>query len=310
MGTILFDQITKVYSEGFKGQKIAVHQLSLEVHQGEVFGFLGPNGAGKSTAIKILLNILFPTSGKAYLLGQAVKDKTVRRRVGYLPENPYFYDHLTPEELLWFGGKTSGLTSTQIQDRTSSLLKLVDLSHVQRHPLRTFSKGMVQRAGLALALINNPDVVILDEPMSGLDPLGRKLMADIIQRLKQEGKTVFFSSHILHDVEDLCDRFGIIAKGQLRLTASLSDLLSTQPQGWRITVRGNKEALVSQLNGASWRFLTQGTLIEVQAPEMDLYKLLDKVRGIPCEIVSVVPLRDNLQEVFLREIEKVGERPL
>jgi ABC-2 type transport system ATP-binding protein len=307
---IVFDQITKIYSEGFKKKKTAVDQLTLEVPQGAVFGFLGPNGAGKSTAIKILLNILFPTSGKAYLLGHTVLDKTVRSRVGYLPENPYFYDHLTPEELLWFGGKTSGLTPTQIRERTDSLLKIVDLIHVRRKPLRAFSKGMVQRAGLALALVNDPEVVILDEPMSGLDPLGRKLMSDIIRRLKMEGKTVFFSSHILHDVEDLCDRIGIIVNGLLRLTAGLSELLSSPPKGWRITVRGDEGTLASQLVSVSWKLSINGVLTEIQAQETDLHKLMEQIRGFKCDVVAVAPLRETLEEIFLCEIQKAGIKPL
>ncbi len=310
MKTIFFDQVTKIYSDGFKGKKIAVDQLTLEVHPGEIFGFLGPNGAGKSTAIKILLNILFPTSGKAYLLGQPVTDKTIRSRVGYLPENPYFYDHLTPEELLWFGGKTSGLPPAKIRERTDTLLKIVDLNHVRRRPLRTFSKGMVQRAGLALALINDPEVVILDEPMSGLDPLGRKLMSDIIRKLKEQGKTVFLSSHILHDVENLCDRIGIIVEGLLRLTANLTELLSAPPKGWRITVRGTKETLAFQPDRAAWKLSTNGALTEIQAQEIDLYKLLEQVRDFKCEVVAVAPLRDTLEEIFLREIQKAGVKPL
>ncbi len=308
--TIFFDQVTKIYSEGFKGKKIAVDQLTLEVHQGEIFGFVGPNGAGKSTAIKILLNILFPTLGTAYLLGQPVTEKSIRSRVGYLPENPYFYDHLTPEELLWFGGKTSGLTSTQIRERTDRLLSMVDLNHVRRRSLRAFSKGMVQRAGLALALVNDPEVVVLDEPMSGLDPLGRKLMSDIIRGLKDQGKTVFFSSHILHDVEDLCDRIGIIVNGLLRLKASLTELLSSPPKGWRITVRGDKGTLAAQLDRISWKLSTNGAITEIQVQETDLYKLMEQLRGFNCDVVTVAPLRETLEEIFLREIQKAGVKPL
>ena len=307
---IFFDQLTKIYSEGFKKSKTAVDQLTLDISQGEIFGFLGPNGAGKSTAIKILLNILFPTFGKAYLLGQAVTEKTVRSRVGYLPENPYFYDHLTPEELLWFGGKTSGLTPTQIRERTDGLLNMVDLQHVRRRPLRTFSKGMVQRAGLALALVNDPEVVVLDEPMSGLDPLGRKLISDVIRGLKEQGKTVFFSSHILHDVEDLCDRIGIIVDGRLRLTASLTELLSTPPKGWRITVRGDKGSLAAQLDRVPWRLSTNGAITEIQAQETDLYKLMEQLKSFKCDVVAVVPLRETLEEIFLREIQKASIKQL
>ncbi len=310
MKAIVFDQTTKIYSEGFKKKKTAVDQLTLEIPQGEIFGFLGPNGAGKSTAIKILVHIVFPTSGQAYLFDRPVAEKAVRRRIGYLPENPYFYDHLTPEELLWFGGKTSGLSPTQIRERSDTLLKNVDLIHVRRRSLRTFSKGMVQRAGLALALINDPELVILDEPMSGLDPLGRKLMSDIIRGLKGQGKTVFFSSHILHDVEDLCERIGIIVQGRLRLTSSLRDLLSTPPKGWRITVRGKTEALTGKLIGSPLKLCTTGPLTEIQTQEMDLYKIVEQLKEFKCEVVSLVPLKETLEEIFLREIEKAGGKPL
>lgn len=305
MESIVFDRVTKVYQGGLK-KETALDGLSLEISRGTVFGFLGPNGAGKSTAIKILLHIIFPTSGRAYLLGQPVTQKAVRSQVGYLPENPYFYDHLTPEELLWFGGRTCGMTTAQIRERTGPLLERVGLSHVSRRPLRTFSKGMIQRAGLALALIHDPQVVVLDEPMSGLDPLGRRLMSQILQTLRMEGKTIFLSSHILHDVEDLCDNIGIIAKGRLRLTASLSDLFSASPKGWRVTVRGEKDALSAASNGCSWTVSARGELLEVQAREEDLYKLLDQLRGCKCKVISAVPLRQTLEEIFLQEIHKVG----
>ena len=204
----------------------AVRELTLSVTAGEVFGFLGPNGAGKSTTIKILVNLIRPDRGRACVLDIDVAQCAVRRKIGYLPENPYFYDHLTADELLWFGGRTAGLSKTQIRERSDLLLDKLSLTSARRRPLRTYSKGMVQRAGLALALIHDPQVVILDEPMSGLDPLGRKLVGDLIMEMKAEGKTVFFSSHILTDVERFCDRAGIIVGGQLRLVAPLPELLA------------------------------------------------------------------------------------
>lgn len=280
--------------------------MSFDVEPGQVFGFLGPNGAGKSTAIKILLNLIFPTSGQALIFGKPAVDTAVRSRVGYLPESPNLYDHLTPEELLWFGGKTSGLTTSQIKERTDSLLEIVDLGRVRRRRLRTFSKGMIQRAGVALALVNKPDVVILDEPMSGLDPLGRKLMADIIRRLKREGKTVFFSSHILHDVEDLSDRVGIIVKGQLRRVAAIADLLSVPAEGWRVLVKGAPETFQARLANVATTCMARGGLTEIKMPRMDLGKLMDRL-GIPQhDLVSVTPLRPTLEEVLLQEIERAG----
>jgi ABC-2 type transport system ATP-binding protein len=223
--------VAKGIAKTFKGdlrtkQVQALEDLNFEIAQGEVFGFLGPNGAGKSTAIKILLNLIYPDSGSASILGKDVGEKDVRRSVGYLPENPYFYDYLTAEELLWFAGRTSGMEKRTLSDRTEVLLTKVNLQQVRKRQIRTYSKGMVQRAGLAMALIHEPQVIILDEPMSGLDPIGRKMVGDLIMELKSEGKTVFFSSHILTDIERFCDRVGIIVSGRLRLVENLKQLLT------------------------------------------------------------------------------------
>lgn len=233
MAVIAFDSVTKDYKTGFRKRKTALKDFSLDIHEGEVFGFLGPNGAGKSTAIKILLNLIFPTSGKASILGKDVSNREVRKLVGYLPENPYFYDYLNPIELLAFAGKTSGIDSHKIEDRAELLLNTVGLWNERKRAIRSYSKGMVQRVGLALALIHEPKVVILDEPMTGLDPIGRRQAIDLILKLKQEGKTVFFSSHILEDIERVCDRIGILVNGTLvrvmdlkaeHLTKSLEDI--------------------------------------------------------------------------------------
>lgn len=212
---ISFDRVSKDYKTGFRNKKTALSDFSLEIDEGEVFGFLGPNGAGKSTAIKILLNLIFPTYGKVEIIGMDVGDKEARRHVGYLPENPYFYDYLNPIELLSFAGKTSGLSSHDIKESTESLLNTVGLWNDRKRAIRSYSKGMVQRVGLALALVHDPRVVVLDEPMTGLDPIGRRQFIDLILKLKSEGKTVFFSSHILQDTERLCDRVGILVNGAL-----------------------------------------------------------------------------------------------
>jgi ABC-2 type transport system ATP-binding protein len=223
---ICFEQVSKQFREGLRAKRVqALSDLSLSVEEGEVFGFLGPNGAGKSTTIKLLINLITPDSGRITILSRDVRDKETRLQVGFLPENPYFYDHLTAEELLWFGGRVAGMAPHVIRSRATDLLGRVDLAEAARRPLRTYSKGMVQRAGLALALIHDPKVVILDEPMSGLDPIGRKMVVDLIVDLKKNGKTVFFSSHILNDVERLCDRVGIIVKGRLRRVDPLASLL-------------------------------------------------------------------------------------
>ncbi len=224
---IKIEGISKEFKEGIGAKKVkAVEDLSLEVQKGEVFGFLGPNGAGKSTTIKILMNLIYPDNGTCSINGKDVRERETRSHVGYLPENPFFYDYLTAEELLWFGGKASGLSSAAIKERTDELLTKVNLQSARKRQLRTYSKGMVQRAGLALALIHDPEVAIFDEPMSGLDPLGRKMVGDLIMELKGQGKTVFFSSHILSDIERFCDRVGIIVGGRLRVVDRVDSLLS------------------------------------------------------------------------------------
>jgi ABC-2 type transport system ATP-binding protein len=224
---ITINGISKEFKEGITGNRVkALDSLDLGIRQGEVFGFLGPNGAGKSTTIKILMNLIYPDSGTAEIGGMDVRNPAARKLVGYLPENPYFYDYLTTEELLWFGGRASGMNAKLIRERTDLLVRKVDLQNARARPLRTYSKGMLQRAGLALALIHDPTVIILDEPMSGLDPIGRKMVGDLLIELKQQGKTVFFSSHILNDVERFSDRAGIIIRGKLRLVDTLGNLLS------------------------------------------------------------------------------------
>ncbi len=216
MALIEMDLLTKTFKRDFSSKKIeALKALTLSVDEGEVFGFLGPNGAGKSTTIKLLLNLIRPTSGRLSIDGRDVSDKNIRRLIGYLPENPYFYDHLSARELLWFGGRSCDMNDEDIRQRTDSLLAQLDLTEAMNRPLRSYSKGMVQRAGLALALIHDPKILLLDEPMSGLDPMGRKKVFDLISKLKTEGKTVFFSSHILHDIERLCDRAAILINGSL-----------------------------------------------------------------------------------------------
>ena len=208
------------------GRKIAVKDLNLKVQAGEVFGFLGPNGAGKTTTMNVLLGFVNATSGAAYLFGVNVTEPIARQRIGYLPELTYYYKFLTAEELLRFYAKIFHLPRAEADGRIDELLKLVELEHARKRPIKTYSKGMQQRVGLAQALINNPDLLILDEPTSGLDPLGRMKVREIIQRLKDRGKTVFFSSHELGEVETVCDRVAIINQGELKVEGRVADLVS------------------------------------------------------------------------------------
>lgn len=204
--------------------KVALHGLDLEVGAGEVFGFLGPNGAGKTTTMNVLLGFVPPTSGAAYLFGIDVRQPIARQRIGYLPELTYYYKFLTAEELLRFYATIFGLPCAVTSKRVPELLKLVELEHAAKRPIKSYSKGMQQRVGLAQALINDPDLLILDEPTSGLDPLGRMKVREIIQRLKDEGKTVFFSSHELGEVESVCDRVAIIHEGRLKAVGRVAEI--------------------------------------------------------------------------------------
>jgi len=228
MSTILkTDKLRVEYVGGNsqKNAKVALHGLDLEVRAGEVFGFLGPNGAGKTTTMNVLLGFVPPTSGAASLFGIDVRQPIARQRIGYLPELTYYYKFLTAEELLRFYAKIFGLTRSETDQRIKDLIALVELGHAAKRPIKSYSKGMQQRVGLAQALINNPDLLILDEPTSGLDPLGRMKVREIIQRLKNEGKTVFFSSHEMGEVETVCDRVAIIHQGELKIEGRVSDLV-------------------------------------------------------------------------------------
>ena len=224
--TVHLDNLRVVYRErGRDGQlKVAVHALTLQVQQGEVFGFLGPNGAGKTSTMNVLLGFTPPTSGTARIFGVDVREPIARQRIGYLPEQTYYYKFLTAEEMLRLYAEIFGLPRAEADRRIDAVLKLVELEHARKRPIKTYSKGMQQRAGLAQALINNPDLLILDEPTSGLDPIGRMKVREIIQRLKAEGKTVFFSSHELGEVETVCDRVGILHQGILKAEGRVTDL--------------------------------------------------------------------------------------
>src|ERR1700678_3433713 len=220
--------LEKTYLVGFwaKRPKRALHPLHLNVEEGEIFGFLGPNGAGKTTTLKLLMGLVFPTAGSARLLGRDWTDPEVKAQIGFLPEQPYFYDHLTAHELLNYYGQLSGVPAKDRKRRIDEVLTRVGLTDVKGVQLRKFSKGMLQRAGIAQAILHDPKLVFLDEPMSGLDPMGRREVRDMIQQLRSEGKTVFFSTHILSDAEALCDRVAVIHQGELRGVGAVADLTS------------------------------------------------------------------------------------
>jgi ABC-2 type transport system ATP-binding protein len=286
------------------GRSVAVDGLDLDVTRGEVVGLLGPNGAGKTTTLKLMLGLLRPDSGEIRLFGRPPADPAARARIGYLPENPYFYDYLTAGEFLDFYGRLQGIPAAERRDRVRATLRRVGLEGRGRVALRKFSKGMIQRIGLAQAIQHEPELVILDEPMSGLDPVGRREVRDLILSLGRSGKTVFFSSHILQDAEMICDRVAILERGRLRAQGRLQELVSGTVRWFEITVRGtlpdDHGALDISRSG-------EETLLRVSDVDQ-LGPLLQAVRQAGGEVLSIWPRRDTLEDLFLREIASGPDR--
>jgi ABC-2 type transport system ATP-binding protein len=299
------DALCKRFAVGFWGRPVtAVEHLDLEVHKGEIFGFLGPNGAGKTTTLKMLMGLIYPTSGKAWILGRKVGDVTMKHQVGFLPESPYFYDYLTAEEFLRFYGQLFGLQRQLLSERITHLLNAVGMSDARSLQLRKFSKGMLQRIGIAQALINDPQLVILDEPMSGLDPVGRKEIRDLILHLKEQGKTVFFSSHILHDAEVLCDRVGILLKGRLVALGKVTELIGADStQSIEVVVEGLDQGGAEQLRKIAESVISQGErLLAVLQSQDQVNQVLDFIRIRKASLISVTPQKTSLEDLFMKEV--------
>ena len=298
------NELTKDYEVGFwrKRKVRALDGLSLLVNQGEIFGFLGANGAGKTTTLKLLMRLIFPTAGSARILGRDISDVSMHAMIGYLPENPYFYDYLTPSEFLDYCAKIFGYEKTLRRNRTRELLARVMLDEKSWNvQLRKCSKGMLQRVGLAQALINDPKVVFLDEPMSGLDPVGRRQVRDLIASLRQEGKTVFMCSHILSDIEVLCDRVAILKRGRLAQMGHLDQLRQRDEDQNRVEVLATgaaPAALKEQLPSIELTATARGLRLEIPS-ESELDNVLSALRKVGGKVVSVQPLRQSLEELFL-----------
>jgi ABC-2 type transport system ATP-binding protein len=298
--------VVKDFRPGFGlKRKRVLHGVNFEVQDGEIFGFVGPNGAGKTTTLKILMGLIRPTEGSASILGRNVEESEFRDQVGFLPENPYFYPYLTASEILNFYARLSGVGSADRAARVDELLEMVNLSHAADARLRTFSKGMLQRVGVAQALINDPKVVFLDEPMSGLDPIGRKEIRDVILALRAAGKTVFMNTHILSDVEMICDRVAIIVKGTIRHQGRIEDFL---PDSGRTTdiVMANLPAEVAVELTEHFRVVMQGLgeRLELRVAEKDVNPILDSGISSGAEIISVTPHRNSLEDVFLDAVRE------
>ena len=306
MHALAVDELTKDYAVGFwrKRPYRALDRLTLTVEPGEVFGFLGPNGAGKTTALKLLMQLVFPTSGRAELLGRPAGDAAAKRRIGFLPENPYFYDYLTAEELLTYFAGLFGYSGADRRARTSRLLDEVGIGPERKLQLRKFSKGMLQRVGIAQALLNDPELVILDEPMSGLDPLGRRDVRALILRLRDRGCTVFFSSHVLTDAEALCGRVAILVKGRLVAEGRLTEMLAFEARGWELIVANVDDRLAAAIGTRARRVVRIGPdryHVELSAdspPE----RLLGELTGAGARLVSLNPIHATLEDFFVAQV--------
>jgi ABC-2 type transport system ATP-binding protein len=304
MPVIEITNLTKDYEVGFlrKRKVRALDGLSLSIDSGQIFGFLGANGAGKTTTLKLLMRLIFPTTGSARILGHDIQDVRMHQRIGYLPENPYFYDYLTAREFLDYCAQIFGFPAAVRKKRAADLLARVKLDEKRWDTqLRKFSKGMLQRVGLAQSLVNNPEIVFLDEPMSGLDPVGRREVRDLIAAMRDEGKTVFMCSHILSDIEVLCDRVAILKKGKLAQVGYLDELRrkTEGPNRMEVMATGtDADALRKHLRGAEITPTPRGLRIEI-ASEDEIEKVISALRQAGGKVVSIQPVKQSLEELFL-----------
>ena len=298
--------LEKIYSVGFwrKKPKHALRPLNLTIQEGEVFGFLGANGAGKTTTLKLLMGLIFPTSGSARILGMEVNDPRMKAQIGFLPEQPYFYDYLTARELLEYYGQLSGVDSKQRSRKVNEVLERVGLPEAGGVQLRKFSKGMLQRVGIAQAILHDPKVVFLDEPMSGLDPMGRREVRDLMAQLKHEGKTVFFSTHILSDAEALCDRVGVIHQGELRGVGAVAELTSSVHSKVEVVWQGTVVPASLRALGAECHVTTDTVRAVLSEANQDA--ALEALRRERLRLISVTPVRSSLEDYYIQKSRPAG----
>ena len=298
------ENLCKEYPHGFLHlkKKSSLEGLTMQVQDGEVFGLLGPNGAGKSTTIKLLMGIIFPSAGSARMLGKPVNDVAMHRDIGYLPEQPYFYDYLTASEVLDYFARFHGYAAGERSERVQKMLKKVGLETAGKIQLRKFSKGMLQRVGLAQAILHDPKLVILDEPMSGLDPVGRREVRDIILELKNAGKTILFSTHILPDAETLCDRVGVIAGGKLRGVGDPGAIVGVETASMEIIFELAENA--AGATGLRAKATRSGAGFRVSVGEHELYAALEELRAASAKIISVTQIKPTLEDFFMGLVGK------
>ncbi len=296
--------LEKRYSSGLfrRAHHTALKGITLRVPRGEVFGYLGPNGAGKTTTLKILMGLVFADAGEVRILGHPLECRAWRYHAGYTPEHPYFYDYLTSREYLAYAGRLLGLPAELVRDRTQELLALVGLTRSIDVPLRRFSKGMVQRLGLAQALINDPELLFLDEPMSGLDPIGRRMVRDVILRLRERGKTVFFSTHILSDAETLCDRIAVLRAGELLTAGRLDEILDLDVSHVELVVSGLAAAELDRLDLPPEARVLVGERACLRVPEARLGSLVLAVEQAGGRVVQAQQVRQSLEDYFFKEL--------
>jgi ABC-2 type transport system ATP-binding protein len=296
-------KLSKAFPFGFlhRQRRPVLRGLDFEVRSGEVFGYLGPNGSGKTTTLKILMGLVFADGGSARILGTPAEDAAWRPRVGYLPEHPYFYDYLSPMEYLDYVGSLFGLSPSARKERSRRLIALVGLEKSGHVPMRRFSKGMIQRLGLAQALVNDPELIILDEPMSGLDPLGRHLVRKIILDLKKQGRTIFFSTHILPDAETLCDRVALIRSGSLVKVGRIDEILSQEISHMEVLLSGGSAGVLASLDGVRSR-AELGERHRLEVDETALMGVLQAATGAGARVLSVMPVRQSLEDYFFQNM--------
>jgi ABC-2 type transport system ATP-binding protein len=300
---IVVDELSKSFRIGLSRKRVdAVRAVSFDVKRGDIFGFLGPNGAGKTTTIKMLAGLIAPSGGSAKLFGHAIPSPRAMQRIGFLPENPYVYPFLTPTEFVEMCGRLSGVKGKAVRDRTRAVLDRVGMLYAADRPVRRLSKGMLQRTGLAAALVADPELLILDEPMSGLDPVGRKEVRDLILDERKNGRTIFFSTHILSDVEMLCDRVTILRQGRVVVSGHLNDLLKHEVKRTDVTLEGASKELEAfcSSEGFGLRQAGKRLIVEIEG-KRQVGQLLAEALGCGAEVVEVAPRHETLEDLFVRE---------